>query len=85
MKIFREYSQCQGLLLPPSFDEFVPEDHEARIVNEVVDTMDLLPLLTKYEGGGAPAYHPAMMLGETDLCQAWIYSGASVRRDKLGW
>jgi transposase len=62
MKIFREYSQCQGLLLPPSLDEFVPEDHEARIVNEVVDTMDLSPLLAKYEGGGAPAYHPAMML-----------------------
>ena len=39
MKIFREYSQCQGLLLPPSLDEFVSEDHEARIVNEVVDTV----------------------------------------------
>ena len=47
MKIFREYSQCQGLLLPPSLYEFVPEDHEARIVNEVVDTMDLSPLFTK--------------------------------------
>jgi len=62
MKILREYSQGQGLLLPPSLDEFVPENHEARIVNEVVDTMDLSPLLAKYEGGGAPAYHPAMML-----------------------
>jgi transposase len=62
VKIFREYSQCQGLLLPPSLDEFVPEDHEARIVNEVVDTMDLSPLFTKYQGGGAPAYHPGMML-----------------------
>jgi len=62
MKIFREYSQCQGLLLPPSLDEFVPEDHEARIINDVVDTIDLSLLLAKYEGGGAPAYHPAMML-----------------------
>ena len=62
MKIFREYSQCQGLLLPPSLEEFVPDDHEVRIVNEVVDTMDLSPLFTRYEGGGAPAYHPGMML-----------------------
>ena len=62
MKIFREYSQCQGLLLPPSLDEFVPEDHEARIINDVVDAVDLSPLLAKYEGGGAPAYHPAMIL-----------------------
>ena len=43
-------------------DEFVAENHEARITNEVVDTMDLSPLLAKYEGDGAPAYHPAMML-----------------------
>jgi transposase len=50
------------LLLPPSLDEFVPEDHEARIINEVVDTMELSPLLNKYKGGGAPAYHPGMML-----------------------
>jgi len=40
----------------------VPEDHEVRIINEVVDTLDLSPLLSWYEGGGAPAYHPAMML-----------------------
>jgi len=62
MKIFRKYSQCQGLLLPPSLDEFVSKDHEARIINDVVDAVDLSPLLAKYEGGGAPAYHPAMML-----------------------
>lgn len=62
MKIFKEYSQGQVFLLPPSLDEFVPENHEARIINDVVDAMDLSPLLAKYEGGGAPAYHPAMML-----------------------
>jgi transposase len=62
MKIFKRYSQDQNFLLPPSLDEFVPEDHEVRIINEVVDTLDLSPLLSWYEGGGAPAYHPAMML-----------------------
>jgi transposase len=29
----------------------VSENHEARIINDVVDTMDLSPLLAKYEGG----------------------------------
>ena len=62
MKIFKEYRQDQNFLLPPSLDEFVPEDHEVRIINEVVDALDLSPLLSRYEGGGAPAYHPAMML-----------------------
>ena len=62
MKIFKEYRQDQNFLLSASLDEFVPEDHEVRIINEVVDTLDLLPLLSRYEGGGAPAYHPTMML-----------------------
>ena len=62
MKIFKEYRQDQNFLLPPSLDEFVPEGHEVRIINEVVDTLDLSPLLSRYQGGGAPAYYPAMML-----------------------
>jgi transposase len=82
MKIFREYSQSQGLLLPPSLDEFVPEDHEARIVNEVVDTMDLSPLLAKYEGGGAPAYHPAMILKVIIYAYSRdIYSSRSIAQE----
>ncbi len=62
VKLFREYRQDQSFLLPPSLDEFVPEDHEVRIINDVADTMDLSLLLDKYGGGGAPAYHPAMIL-----------------------
>lgn len=62
MKIFREYLQEQHFLLPPSLDEFVPDDHEVRIVSEVVDRINLSALMNKYEGGGAPAFHPAMML-----------------------
>ncbi len=62
MKIFKEYRQDQNFLLPPSLDEFVPGDHEVRIINDVVDTLDSSLLLSRYEGGGAPAYHPAMML-----------------------
>lgn len=82
MKIFREYSQSQGLLLPPSLDEFVPENHEVRIVNDVVDTLDLSPLLAKYEGGGAPAYHPAMMLKVIIYAYSQnIYSSRSIARE----
>ena len=66
MKIFREYSQSQGFPLPPSSDEFVPENHEARIINDVVNTMDLSPLLARYEGGGAPVYHPVKSVPEVD-------------------
>jgi len=82
MKMFREYSQGQIFLLPPSLDEFVPENHEARIINDVVDTMDLSPLLARYEGGGAPAYHPAMMLKAIIYAYSrGIYSSLSIARE----
>ena len=70
------------MLLPPSLDEFVPENHEAHIIDEVVDTMDLSPLLAKYEGGGAPAYHPAMMLKVIIYAYSQkIYSSRSIARE----
>ena len=53
VKVFREHQQVQNFLLPPSLDEFVPEDHEARIINEVVNNLDLSLLLNRYEGGGS--------------------------------
>ena len=83
MKMFREYSQGQIFLLPPSLDEFVPEIHEARIIiNDMVDTMDLSPLLTRYEGGGTPAYHPAMMLKVIIYAYSRdIYSSRSIARE----
>ncbi len=52
MKIFKEYRQDQDFLLPPSLNEFIPEDHEVHVINDVVDTLDLPPLLNRYEGGG---------------------------------
>ena len=62
MKIFKEYQQDVVFLLPPSLSDFVPEGHEVRIINDVVNVMDLSALMKEYLGGGAPAYHPAMMV-----------------------
>jgi transposase len=83
-KIFREYSQSRVFLLSPSLDEFVPENHEARTISDVVDTMDLSPLLVKYEGGGTPIYHPAMMLEVIIYAYSRdIYSCRSSRKGTL--
>ena len=43
-KTFRRYDQSQCFLLPPSLDEWLDEDDEARFVSEVVeDLLDLTP------------------------------------------
>ncbi len=62
-KTFRRYDQNQCFLLAPSLDEWLPEDHEARFVSEVVEhLLDLAPIYASYTSAtGAPPYHPKMM------------------------
>ncbi len=62
-KTFRRYDQNQCFLLPPSLDEWLPQDHEARFVSEVVEhLLDLAPIYASYtSAAGAPPYHPKMM------------------------
>ena len=50
-------------LLPPSVDEWLPKDHLARFVLEVIEQLDLSDLLHQYAGRGWAAHHPAVLLG----------------------
>ena len=50
-------------LLPPSVDDWLPKDHLARFVVEIVDQLDLSELTRQYRGSGSAAYHPTVMLG----------------------
>jgi len=63
-KTFRRYDQAQQFLLPPSLDEWLDEDDEARFVSEVVENLlDLGAIYASYESAsGAPPYDPRMML-----------------------
>ena len=60
--IFKHYDQGQALLLPPSLGELIGESHLVRVVNEVVDRMDISSLINLYQGGGTSSYHPRMLL-----------------------
>ena len=50
-------------LLPPSVDDWLPKNHLARFVVDIVDQLDLSALSRQYRGTGSAAYHPAVMLG----------------------
>lgn len=52
----------QNLLLPPSLDELVPENHMVRVVDAVIDRLDISEILSTYRGGGNSAFNPKMML-----------------------
>lgn len=51
-----------NFLLPPSVQDWLPEDHLARFVVEVVDQLDLSELTRQYAGRGSRAHHPAVLL-----------------------
>lgn len=59
---FKPYQQNQLMVLPPTFEELIPAGHPVRVVSQVIDRIDLEPLLRKYKGGGSSSYHPRMLL-----------------------
>jgi transposase len=61
-KTFRPYEPDQLLLMPPALADWVPEDHLARFVSDLVKTLDLTAIEESYpEERGYPPYHPGMM------------------------
>lgn len=57
----RPYNQYLMFLLPPSLDEWVPKDHPARILSEILERIDIKGF-REAKTEGRPAYHPRMML-----------------------
>lgn len=63
LKGYRPYIPEQELLLPPSLRDWLPEDHLAYFVSDVVDQLDLSAIHEVYERElrGQPPYNPRMM------------------------
>jgi transposase len=63
-KTFRAYHLDQSFLLPPDLREWLPEDHLALFVADVVANLDLSEIYRSYEGDGRgqPPYAPKMMV-----------------------
>jgi transposase len=51
--------------LPPDLRDWLPNDHLAWFVLDVVDQLDLLPFYRRHraDGHGHPAYDPKLLLG----------------------
>src|SRR6202049_3911346 len=63
MSRFVPVDRQSGYLLPPSVEDWLPEDHLARFVVEVIAQLDLSDLSRAYAGRGKAAYHPEVLLG----------------------
>jgi transposase len=49
-------------LFPVNIFDKIPDNHPVRLVDMVVDSLDISDILKKYKGGGTSAYHPRMMI-----------------------
>ena len=54
-KTYRPYVPEQDLLLPPSLRAWLPEDHLAFFVSDLIDQLDLSAITTVYEHEWPPA------------------------------
>jgi transposase len=76
--IFKSDYQKQPSLFPISFEALIPEKHPVRVLNTIVDRIDLSEILSTYKGGGTSSYHPRILL--KILLYAYLNNQFSSRR-----
>jgi len=60
--VFKEFSGTQPTLFPQNILDKIAPNHPVRLVNEVVDNLDISCIISKYQGGGTSSFHPRMMI-----------------------
>ena len=61
---FRSYAPDQPLLLPPNLREWLPDNHLAHLIRDIVEQLDLSAFYARYGGNGRRnmPYDPTMMV-----------------------
>lgn len=59
---FKEYVQNKQELFPYTFDDFIPANDPVRIVDSIVENLDLRKIINRYKNLGCSSYHPKMMI-----------------------
>ncbi|CAM3394769.1 transposase [Pontibacter korlensis] len=60
--VFKEQPGHQVVLFPQSIGDRIPEGHPVRLVDRVVDELNIDRIMATYKGGGTSSYHPRMLL-----------------------
>jgi transposase len=62
MQKFKPVDNSQYFLLPPSVEDFIKEDHLARLITEIVENLDTTAIEKQYSNLGQKSYHPKLLL-----------------------
>jgi transposase len=60
--VFKQDYRQQGMLIPLDLNDMVAPDHPVRIVNTVLDKVDIREIIKQFRPGGTSSYHPRMLL-----------------------
>lgn len=60
--LFKALPANSPSLFPEDIFSRIPIDHPVRLVNEVVEGLDLSALISQYKGGGTTSFHPKVMV-----------------------
>jgi len=52
--VFKPHHQGQSCLFPINLDEKIPSNSPVRLVNQIVDDLDISKVIATYKGGGSP-------------------------------
>lgn len=62
MSRFKPIKREMNYLFPPSMNDWLPEQHLARFIVEIVEQLDVQPMVRAYGTSGSAPFHPALLL-----------------------
>lgn len=60
--VFKSDHRKEQWLFPPSIGSMIPEEHPVRLIDGIIEEMDITEILTSYKGGGTSSYHPKVLI-----------------------
>ena len=60
--IYKSYNQNDSLLFPHCIGDFIPENDPVRVLDAIVEHLDISAIEATYKGGGASSFAPRMLL-----------------------
>lgn len=60
--VFKSHSVHPQTLFPLDLNALIPENHSARLIDSVVEKLEITEIISQYKGGGTSSYHPKMLI-----------------------
>ncbi len=60
--VFKHHSVHQQELFTITLNDLISANHFSRLIDSVVEKLEISEIISQYRGGGTSSYHPKMLL-----------------------